>query len=50
MFLESLGVYTVGFGFGLNDERQHSPNEFFRLSSFERGQRGYCMLLERLAE
>ena len=49
-FLESLGVYTVGFGFGLNDERQHSPNEFFRLSSFERGQRGYCMLLERLAE
>ena len=50
MFLELLGVYTVGFGFGLNDERQHSPNEFFRLSSFERGQQGYCMLLERLAE
>ncbi|MBW7883980.1 MAG: dipeptidase [Caldilineaceae bacterium] len=49
MFLESLGVYTVNFGFALNDERQHSPNEFFRLASFERGQRAYCMLLERLA-
>jgi len=49
MFLELLGAYTVGFGFGLDDERQHSPNEFLRLSSFERGQQGYCMLLERLA-
>jgi acetylornithine deacetylase/succinyl-diaminopimelate desuccinylase-like protein len=48
MFLDSLGVYTLNFGFGLNDERIHSPNEFFRLRSFTRGQVGYCMLLERL--
>ena len=48
MFLDSLGVYTLNFGFGLNDERIHSPNEFFRLASFERGKVGYCMLLERL--
>jgi acetylornithine deacetylase/succinyl-diaminopimelate desuccinylase-like protein len=48
MFLDSLGVYTLNFGFGLNDERLHSPNEFFRLASFEKGQVGYCMLLERL--
>jgi acetylornithine deacetylase/succinyl-diaminopimelate desuccinylase-like protein len=48
MFLESLGVYTLNFGFGLNDERLHSPNEFFRLASFGRGQQGYCLLLERL--
>ena len=48
MFLDSLGVYTLNFGFGLNDERIHSPNEFFRLASFARGQVGYCMLLERL--
>jgi acetylornithine deacetylase/succinyl-diaminopimelate desuccinylase-like protein len=48
MFLTSLGVYTVNFAFGLNDERIHSPNEFFRLQSFERGQRGYCLLLHRL--
>jgi acetylornithine deacetylase/succinyl-diaminopimelate desuccinylase-like protein len=50
MFLESLGVYTLNFGFGLNDERIHSPNEFFRLSSFRRGQEGYCRLLARLGE
>ena len=49
MFLDSLGVYTLNFGFGLNDERIHSPNEFFRLASFRRGQEGYCLLLERLA-
>ena len=48
MFLDNLGVYTVNFGFGLDDEYQHSPNEFYRLSSFEKGQRGYCLLLERL--
>jgi len=50
MFLESLGAYTVSFGFGLNDERQHSPNEFFRMDNFVRGQRAYCKLLHRLAD
>ncbi len=48
MFLETLGAYTVSFGFGLEDEQFHAPNEFFRLASFERGQRAYCLLLERL--
>lgn len=48
MFLDNLGVYTVNFGFGLDDEYQHSPNEFYRLSSFEKGQRGYCLLLGRI--
>ncbi len=47
---ENLGAYTVSFGFGLEDEQLHAPNEFFRLSSFERGQRAYCLLLERLAQ
>ena len=50
MFLGSLGAYTVSFGFALNDERQHSPNEFFRLDNFVRGQRAYCMLLHHLAQ
>jgi acetylornithine deacetylase/succinyl-diaminopimelate desuccinylase-like protein len=50
ILLDELGVYTVNFAFALEDERQHSPNEFFRLSSFRRGQEGYCMLLERLAD
>ena len=50
MFLESLNAYTVSFGFGLNDENVHSPNEFFRLKSFEKGQTAYCMLLHQLGE
>lgn len=49
LFQRELGAYTVGFGFGLPDEGLHAPNEFFRLSSFERGQQAYCQLLERLA-
>ena len=50
MFLKLLGAYTIVFAFGLQDERQHSPNEFFRLSSFDRGQKAYGRLLERLAD
>lgn len=50
LFLNSLGVYTTSFAFGLDDELPHSPNEFMRMQSFLRGQTGYCMLLHRLAE
>jgi acetylornithine deacetylase/succinyl-diaminopimelate desuccinylase-like protein len=50
MFLQQLNVYTIVFAFGLKDERQHSPNEFFRLSSYERGQKAYGMLLKRMAD
>lgn len=50
LFRQVLGVYTIIFGFGLPDERQHAPNEFFRLSSFELGQKAYGMLWKRLAE
>ncbi len=50
LFLEILRVYTIVFSFGLKDERQHSPNEFFRLSSYRRGQKAYGMLLKRLAD
>ncbi len=50
LFYKELGVYTVNFGFALNDEKQHSPNEFFRLHNFARGQQAYGMLLERLGE
>lgn len=50
LFLKELRAYTVNFGFSLGDEQLHAPDEFFRLSSFERGQRGYCMLLERLSK
>jgi len=50
LFLQYLGVYTIVFGFGLEDECQHSPNEFFRLSGYDYGQKAYGMLLERLRE
>ncbi len=48
-FSEHLGVQSVGFGFGLPDEGIHGPDEFFRLSSFVRGQHAYIRLLDRLA-
>ncbi len=50
LFLNTLGVYTVNFAFALDDEKQHSPNEFFRLSSFDKGQSAYCQLLHRLGK
>jgi acetylornithine deacetylase/succinyl-diaminopimelate desuccinylase-like protein len=49
LFLEHLNAYSVSFAFGLHDERMHSPNEFFRLKSFHRGQRAYALMLKRLA-
>ena len=49
-FRNILGVYSLNFAFALEDENFHSPNEFFRLESFRRGQRAYVMLMEKLAE
>jgi acetylornithine deacetylase/succinyl-diaminopimelate desuccinylase-like protein len=49
-FLNHLGAYTVGFAFCLKDEKIHSPNEFFRLSSFRQGSVAYCKVLQRLGE
>ncbi|NJM08394.1 dipeptidase [Candidatus Gracilibacteria bacterium] len=48
-FLRHLGVYTTNFGFAISDENFHAPDEFYRLSSFVKGQHAYCKLLERLA-
>lgn len=48
LFQRHLGAYTANFAFGLEDEGAHSPDEFFRLSSFRKGQSAYCTLLERL--
>jgi acetylornithine deacetylase/succinyl-diaminopimelate desuccinylase-like protein len=50
MFLKLLNAYTLVFAFGLQDERQHSPNEFFRLQSFSRGQIAYGRLWEKLGQ
>ena len=48
LFLGMLGAYTVNFAFGLMDEQLHAPDEFFRLSSFRRGQVAYGRILHRL--
>ena len=50
LFKNLLGVDTLGWGFGLNDERFHAPDEFFRIASFERARVAYCALLERLGK
>jgi len=50
LFLKYLKAYTIVFAFSHRDERLHSPNEFFRLSSFERGKKAYGMFLNRLEE
>lgn len=48
VFLSNLGTYSVGLGFGLDDENVHAPNEFLRIASFERGQRVWAEVLQRL--
>jgi len=50
ILLEHLGIYATCFGFGMNDEKFHAPDEFFRLKSFELGQRAYCKILHRLGK
>jgi acetylornithine deacetylase/succinyl-diaminopimelate desuccinylase-like protein len=49
-FLNNLGVHGTMFAFGLDDENIHSPNEYFRLSSFYKGQEAYCKLFSKLGE
>jgi acetylornithine deacetylase/succinyl-diaminopimelate desuccinylase-like protein len=49
IFLRELKAYTVNFAFGLKDENVHAPDEYFRLSSFRRGQRAYVHLLDELS-
>ena len=48
--LEELGVHATMFAFGLDDEQIHAPNEFFRLESFEKAQKAYCLLLEEFRD
>jgi len=48
LLLQELGVHGAVMAFGLDDENIHAPNEFYRLSSYRKGQIAYCKLLERL--
>jgi acetylornithine deacetylase/succinyl-diaminopimelate desuccinylase-like protein len=48
-FQEALGVEVVAAGFGLPDDRLHSPNEKFDLSQFEGGIKTTSAMLEEFA-
>jgi acetylornithine deacetylase/succinyl-diaminopimelate desuccinylase-like protein len=50
LMLQQLGVHTVNFGFQLEDEQLHAPNEFIRLYNFQRGQGAYIRLLQTIGE
>lgn len=49
-FKSVLGIDTLLMGFGLDDDRMHSPNEKFELACFERGMKSHAALLNRVRE
>lgn len=44
-----LGIDTVAMSFSTGDEDYHAPNEFFRLSSFDRGLKAWVAVFPEIA-